>query len=238
MIFAPRVPEIKRNLAPQTICLTFHDVIPVRTANSLWFDCSVSEFRSELDWLVNRGAHFISVQQLYRHLTSNAPLPSFPVCITFADNYLGFYTNAYPILKTRKIPSAMFVHTGYVGAPIGRPKMTWNQLIQLDREGLVAVESQTVTHPADLKTLSKSQLDREMVDSKVSLEQHLGHRIDFIAYPNGKFDKRSEQAAKAAGYKMGFSEVLRPAESSPSIFAVARYVHTKFRLAWYACRGN
>jgi peptidoglycan/xylan/chitin deacetylase (PgdA/CDA1 family) len=232
LILFQAVPQIKLGLPIQTICLTFHDVVPDRTADSLWFDCSVPELTAELDWLVKRRAHFITVQQLYRHLTAGAPLPGHPVCVTFADNYLGFYTYAYPLLKARGIPCAMFVHTGYVGAPVGRPKMTWVQLEELDKGGLVAVESQTVTHPVDLRKLDARTLDREMEGSKADLQKHLGHRVDFIAYPNGKFDVRSERAARAAGYLMGFSEVLTPAERSPSIFAVARYVHTKFKRAW------
>ncbi len=217
------------NLPPQTLCLTFHDVIPARTSSSLWFDCSIGELRAEIDWLSRHGAHYITLRQLYSHLTRGTKLPSHPVCITFADNYLGFYTYAYPELRKRHIPCAMFVHTGYVGSPIGRPKMDWTQLRQLDREGLVDVESQTVTHPADLRLLPDARVQKEMVQSKATLQKQLGHPISFIAYPNGKFDRRSEKAAEKAGYLMGFSEVLTPAEWSPNIYAVARYVHTKYR---------
>jgi peptidoglycan/xylan/chitin deacetylase (PgdA/CDA1 family) len=225
-------PPILPHLKSETICLTFHDIVPERTSKSLWFDCSVKEFKEEMDWLSKRGAHFITVQELYKHLTKGAPLPPHPVCITFADNYLGFYTYAAPMLRDHRVPSAMFVHTGYVGSPVGRPKMDWHQLVSLDRDGLVDVESQTVTHPADLRTLSDSNLKNELRGSKMSLEQHLGHQVSYIAYPNGKFDRRSERAAEAVGYRMGFSEALTPAERSPSIFAVARYVHTKYKQAW------
>jgi peptidoglycan/xylan/chitin deacetylase (PgdA/CDA1 family) len=232
MIFGTTALPLLPGLKPETFCLTFHDVIRTRTSKSLWFDCSVSELTSELDWLRRRGAHFISVRQLYRRLTTGGSLPAHPVCVTFADNYLGFFTYAYPILQRRHIPCAMFVHTGYVGSPIGRPKMNWAQLVELDRHGLVSVESQTVTHPLDLRTMDSNKVQAEMTHSKIDLERHLGHPIQFVAYPNGKFDHRSETAARSAGYLMGFSEVLEPAEASPSIFAVARYVHTKFKRAW------
>jgi len=230
--FAGSNGQMVRDLPPRTICLTFHDIVSERTSTSLWFDCSVPELNAELDCLTRRGAHFVTVDQLYRHLSSEAPLPAHPVCITFADNYLGFLTYAYPILSRRHIPCTMFVHTGYVGAGVGRPKMSWPQLQDLDRQGLVDVESQTVTHPADLRLLPDDRVQHEMEDSKHDLEKHLGHSIRYVAYPNGKFDTRSERAAKSAGYIMGFSEELRPAENSPSLFAVARYVHTKYKRAW------
>jgi peptidoglycan/xylan/chitin deacetylase (PgdA/CDA1 family) len=225
-------PALKPGLPPRTFCLTYHDVVAERTADSLWFDCAEPELKQQLDWMGSHGAHFVSLDQLYAHLTSGARLPSHPVCITFADNYLGFYTYAYPILKTRHIPCAMFVHTGYVGSPIGRPKMDWDQLRQLDREGLVTVASQTVSHPLDLRKLSWSKQLAEMVDSKGTLEQQLGHPVPYVAYPNGKYDVRVEEAARRAGYRMAFTEVLTPAEESANIFAVDRYVHTKWRRAW------
>jgi peptidoglycan/xylan/chitin deacetylase (PgdA/CDA1 family) len=232
LLLAIAVLPIKRDLPPRTLCLTFHDVIPVRTPDSLWFDCSVDELKNELRWLTAHGAHYVSVNDLYGHLTAGIALPSHPVCITFADNYLGFYTYAYPILKQQRIPCAMFVHTGFVGSPVGRPKMTWPELRQLDREGWVTVASQTVTHPPDIRTLPNGKLDWEMSYSRSELESHLGHRIPYLAYPDGKFDVRCETSARKAGYSMAFSERLTPAERSPSIFAVSRYVHTRYRQGW------
>lgn len=219
-------------MTASTICLTFHDIVPDDFPDRLWFDCTETEFKDEIRWLKKAGAHFISVPQLYRHLTTGSPLPSHPVCLTFADNYLGFYQLGYPVLEKLGIPSAMFVHTGYVGSPIGRPKMDWEQLQQLSNEGLCLIESQTVTHPTDLRTMSWPALQNEMVRSKQDLESHLHRQALFLAYPNGRYDDRSEKAAKAAGYVMAFTEVLKPAERSPNIFAVSRYVHTKFRRAW------
>lgn len=225
-------------LGTKTPVLTFHDVIPHRTQKSLWFDCSVSEFTSILNRLAERRARFVSVEDLYLHLTKGTPLPPRAVAITFADNYLGFYRYALPILRARKIPTIMFVHTGFVGSQVGRPKMSWAQLIELDREGLVTLASQTVTHPEDLRTLSRVTQLKEMADSKASLQKHLGHPIRFLAYPNGRFNADSLQAAKQAGYAMAFSEEQAPAELSSSLFAVNRYVHTKWDRAWKDAYGK
>jgi len=234
--FAPATPELRSGLKARTPILTYHDVVPKRDGNSLWFDCSVPELNGQLDWLTTRGAKFVSVDALYDHLTRGTALPKGAVVITFADNYLGFYTNAWPILRRRKIPVAMFVHTGFVGGRQGRPKMDWTQLRELDRSGLVTVASQTVSHPEDLSKLTAGALRRELVDSKAELERQLGHSILYLAYPNGKYDLRVANAAAQAGYRMAFTEVTQPAELSPSIFRVNRYVHTRYRQAWQAAR--
>ena len=211
------------------VVLTYHEIVPDGFRGKLWFDTTVSEFKSEIRAMKKARVHFISVSQLYDHLHHSAALPSRPVCLTFADNYIGFKNFAYPVLKANRIPSAMFVHTGFVGSSIGRPKMSWADLEQLDREGFVEVASQTVTHPLDLKTLSRRQLRREFWESKRDLENHLHHRVLDLAYPNGKFDRRCEEEARLCGYRMAFSEVTRPADSSPGLYSVNRYVSTRWR---------
>ena len=218
-------------LRQTVVVLTYHDVVPIRNAESEWFDCSISELENQIRAMERAKVKFINLDQLYGFLKYGAPLPSRPVCITFADNYLGYYRYALPILRRHHIPSAQFVHTGFVGSPIGRPKLTWAQLKELTQAGDVTVGSQTVSHPADLRLLSDARLKREMVDSKRALEIHLGRPVRFLAYPNGKFDARSERAAQAAGYATAFSEVTQPANLSPSLFAVNRYVHTKWQAA-------
>jgi peptidoglycan/xylan/chitin deacetylase (PgdA/CDA1 family) len=225
------LPHLHPNLHQAVVVLTYHDVVPERTADSEWFDCSASELEGQLRVMEHAKVHFITVEQLYRYLSFGEALPARPVCITFADSYLGYYQYALPILRRHRVPSAQFVHTGFVGSPVGRPKLTWAQLKEIDKAGDVTIGSQTVSHPADLRLLPATRLKSEMVNSMRSLESHLGHPIKFLAYPNGKFDARCERAAQAAGYAMACSEVTRPANLSPNLFAVNRYVHTKWQLA-------
>jgi len=226
------LPGLSSRVQGLTPILTYHDVIPERTSESLWFDVSVSELTDQIHWLKQHGAHFVSVDDIASHLLRGASLPKNATAITFADGYEGFYRYAMPILRAEHVPVAMFVHTDYVGDQHGRPKMTWEQLKELDREGLVTVCSQTRTHPADLKKLNSKQLREEMVGSKAILSRQLGHPVRYLAYPNGKYDRRVATAAMKAGYDMAFTEQLSPAEKSPNLYMVSRYVHTKYRLAW------
>jgi peptidoglycan/xylan/chitin deacetylase (PgdA/CDA1 family) len=230
---ASPTPEIRRGLPPKTVALTYHDIVPRRDSSALWFDCTPGELRAQIEWMKKRGAHFVSVPQLYEHLTRGSALPPHPVVVTFADNYESFIERALPILREYRVPVAQFVHTGWVGDHShGRPKMSWDELRRVDRDPLVTIGSQTVSHAADIRKLSASALRREMTQSKADLEAHLGHRIRFLAYPNGKYDARCERAARDAGYIMAFSEEQRPSEKSDSIYSVDRYVHTKYRKAW------
>jgi hypothetical protein len=76
-----------------------------------------------------------------------------------------------------------------------------------------------------------------MSGSMRRLSEELDHEIDYVAYPNGKFDLRVAHFARAVGYKMAFTEEQAPAELSPNIYQVARYVHTKYQQAWVDAYG-
>lgn len=216
------------------VALTYHDVTPTK---SVWFDCTPSEFRSQIDAMTRAGRVFVSVDRVAEALEGGRPLPRGAVCLTFADNYRGFYTHAWPLLKKRRIPVAQFVHTGYVGSPVGRPKMTWSQLRELDRSGLVTIGSQTVSHPADLRSLSDAAVRREFSASRARLEKELGHPVRYLAYPNGKFDGRVARLARASGYRLAFTERLSFLTSVPSRWEVPRWVHTKWRQAIRSADG-
>jgi len=218
--------------AGKTVVLTYHDVVPKK---QVWFDCTPKELTDQLDWLRRKGANFVSVEALADSIRTKRPLPQGSVLITFADNYAGFYRYALPELVKRKIPAALFVHTGYVGSPVGRPKMTWEQLSRCKQLGF-SVQSQTVSHPTDLRKLPTTVLAREFEQSAEDIRQNLGERPRFLAYPNGKFDKRVARQAKLAGYELAFTEASQPAERAPSRWEVPRYVHTKYREAWAAVR--
>jgi peptidoglycan/xylan/chitin deacetylase (PgdA/CDA1 family) len=211
-------------------------MVEKRGKDSLWFDCTPEELRAQLSWLTDQGAVFVSLADVESALTGGPPLPEHAVAITFADNYKGFLTQAWPILKEEEIPVTMFVHTGHVGSQKGRPKMTWDELRGLEQSGLFHAESQTVSHPADLRSLSREAMAREFRDSKSKLEQELGRPVKHLAYPSGKFNRIAEEEALAAGYTLAFTEEQDPAETAPSRTSVPRYVHTRYREAWQEAR--
>lgn len=219
-------------LTTKTVVLTYHDMVLRRDQNSVWFDCTPEELLEQLDALAESGANFISLEDLYHGLTGTKPLKPQSVVITFADNYQGFFDHAWPILKKRGIPTTLFVHTGHVGSQKGRPKMSWQTLSELMDSGLVSVQSQTVSHPADITKLGASSVAKELSISKTDIESQLNSQCWAIAYPNGKFDLATAAAAEKAGYLIGFTEEQSPAESAPDIYRVPRWVHTKWKEAW------
>ncbi len=213
-------------------------MVPKRDSKSLWFDCTPAELTEQIATLSKWGAQFLTLEELWKGLTGQKPLPEKGVLITFADNYQGFYSHAWPILEQKGIPVTLFVHTGHVGSHKGRPKMTWQTLLELQKSGLVSVQSQTVSHPEDLSSLPETEIAKELADSRLSIEMELQASCWSVAYPNGRFSERVGKMAEDSGYVIGFTEEQKSAESAPSIMLVPRWVHTKWREAWQSVQGD
>lgn len=130
------------------------------------------------------------------------------VCITFDDGYKDNYEFAYPILKREHIPFSIFVTTDFVdnkttmwwypGESLG---MSLNQLSIIAKDPLCTIGAHTISHPR-LEDLSVSQQEKEIVESKLWLEERLGHAIDYFSYPHGSFNEQTKRLVREAGFKM------------------------------------
>ncbi len=227
------LPLHPRSLTNRVPVIVYHDIVKERRRDSAPGDCTAEEFEQQMDWLAQQGAVPISLIQLHRHLVRGDAVPEGAVALTFDDGYQGFYEHAYPVLKRRRWHAAVFVHTSRVGDRSGgRPKMDWETLRRLDREGLVSIGSHTRSHPDDIRALTISQQYDELARSKETLEKELGRTVTFLAYPGGKNDLLSRDFARKIGYTMAFTMQNGLAEESPDILAVNRYVHTQLEKAW------
>ncbi|HLK13803.1 MAG TPA: polysaccharide deacetylase family protein [Fimbriimonadaceae bacterium] len=229
----PVTPKIAiRSMSRRVPVIMYHDVLPKGIPDWQYFDTTPEEFEAQMAMIEAHGFQPITADQLYTHLTEGADIPLKSIVLTFDDNYRGFYENAYPILKKHNFPAIEFVHTDYVGKSTGEhPKMTWEQLAELNKSGLVTIGSHTESHPADITTLYYDAQKKEIFDSKSILEKHLGAKVDFFAYPDGKNDSVSQGLVKEAGYKMAFGTNTGLAEESKSLFTVRRYEHLKLEQA-------
>lgn len=229
----PAFTEISmRGMTDRIPVIMYHDVVERRDGKAEWFDVTQDEFTKQMDRIAELGLTPISLDQLYRHLTLGETLPGPAIVLTFDDNYQGFYDYAYPILKERGYPAAMFVHTGFVGNTTkGRPKMSWETLRELTADPLITIGNHTVTHPEDITKIDPTKAQEEINEGKRELEAQLGKPMDYLAYPNGCNDESVQQMARAAGHKMAFTIHNGLAEESPNIVAVNRYIHTRFETA-------
>ncbi len=68
----------------------------------------------QLDW-IGRHFRFISLDELGATLETRGELDEPVAAVTFDDGYRDFYEVAFPVLRARDIPAAVFVTTSLVG---------------------------------------------------------------------------------------------------------------------------
>lgn len=86
--------------------------------------------------------------------------------------------------------------------------MTIEEIVEIDRKGLVTIGAHTLNHPV-LKNEDNNTCNHEIVNSIRLLEDYLGHKIKHFAYPNGipqlDFTEREINILKAEDITLAFS---------------------------------
>lgn len=124
------------------------------------------------------------------------------ISLTFDDGSAGFWANAWPLIQSRGLKTTQYIPTGTLNND--PDMMTPAQISTLAQDGQ-EIGSHSVTHPY-MTTLSDSQLQTELVNSKSMLEAipGVGTVTDF-AYPYGDYDARVIAGERATGYLSGRS---------------------------------
>lgn len=104
--------------------------------------------------------------------------------------------------------------------------MTINQLLEIDKDGLVEIGAHTMMHPI-LANETDIRSKSEIVDSINGLEAILNHPIYSFAYPNGQpnidFGEREIEVLKNTTCKIAFSTKSRNIHKTDNIYSVPRF---------------
>lgn len=157
---------------------------------------SPATFDEQMGYLSSHGYTPITLDTLAAIYSNQAQAPAKPVVITFDDGYIDFYANAYPTLKKYAFHAVSFIPTGLIGSG---GYMSWDNIRELQKSGLVSFEGHTISH-AYLPKLSTQQLTKELRDSKNTLQSQTGTVVNFIAYPFGASNSTVTKVAQSVGY--------------------------------------
>ena len=179
-----------------------------------------SDFQAEMEWLAHHRYHAVSQLQAFEALEYGKPLPSRPVMITFDDGYRDVLWHAAAVLHKLHMPATAYIITDRVDGP-DPSFLTWPELVRLEKLGFT-IGSHTVHH-LDLTSLSAADTWSELNDSKRTLEQHLGHPVQWFAYPAGREDPSVVALALKAGYVMAVTTQPGSAQSAQDPLRLHRY---------------
>jgi len=252
---------------------------------------STRMFTQQIEW-IDANYNLMSLDEISHLPPGNSTIRGKrAAAITFDDGYADFYWNAFPVLKSKGIPSAVFVVSDLVGteklhvhdelflllsaaSSSGRfgslaqnaearngaiPRdaivtdlsrslqskqglfsamryllatldqrqlhelmeglrgryelgseslrefysLSWEMLSAVQQQGVI-IGSHTASH-ALLPRHDRTDVERELVESRALLEKRLGKQIKHLAYPDGQFCGDVVQAAAVAGYENAYT---------------------------------
>ena len=138
--------------------------------------------------------------QLAVRLRSN-PLPGTPqLRITFDDGHISNYRLALPLLEKYSCKATFFVIAGMIGT---QNFMTWDHLREIVALGH-RVESHSFSH-VFLTRLGEAELRSELLRSKATLEDRLGHPVTALSAPHGKWNRNVARMCAETGYLQLFT---------------------------------
>ncbi|MEM1248886.1 MAG: polysaccharide deacetylase family protein [Acidobacteriota bacterium] len=135
--------------------------------------------------------------------------------LTFDDGLRSVVREALPVLTANRLPSHLFLTTGFVGAtnewpsqPAGAPvfeMMSWDEVETCLSSGMT-IESHTVTHP-DLRRLDRAAIEQECEEADEEIGRRLGVVPTLMAYPYGGISEAALQVSRDR-YEASFSTTL------------------------------
>ena len=102
--------------------------------------------------------------------------------------------------------------------------LTWSDVRVLAGHALAEIGAHSVEHPI-LTRIGGERLDREVLQSKTVLEQHVGRPVTSIAYPNGgpeDYDNRVVQIVKAHGFACACTTLIGTNTALTDLFELRR----------------
>lgn len=181
---------------------------------------SVDEFRSDLQYLKDKGYSTVVVQDLIDYVKKGTPLPDKPIMLTFDDGFYNNYVYAYPLMKEFDYKMVLCPVGSYTDTftesgdkHVEYSYLNWTDIKEMSDSGRVEIQS----HTYDLHTMDRSHSGSKKVSGETSdqyrqrLVDDLGKMQDEIttqvgrtptafAYPYGAISKEALPILKELGF--------------------------------------
>jgi peptidoglycan/xylan/chitin deacetylase (PgdA/CDA1 family) len=147
-------------------------------------------FRRQMTWMKQSGWRGLSVSEALHY-------PAEPgVCITFDDGCETDLIAAAPVLREFGFHATFYLTAGFLNTP---GYLNASQVRELDGQGFeIGCHSMTHSYLSDLRA---PELKREIVDAKLQIEKMVRHAIEHFSCPGGRYDERTLQMARDAGFR-------------------------------------
>ena len=168
-----------------------------------------SAFETQMAYLKEHGYRVITLDELYDFIEYKNPIPPQSVLITVDDGWRPFYDIAFPILKKYQYPATLFVYTDLI---TGTGKtLNWRQIKEMAEEG-IEIECHTQSHRYLDRRVNGESFQQYVASVQVelnscprTLEQKLGVKAKYLAYPYGATNQLVSALTEKYSYSAAFT---------------------------------
>jgi peptidoglycan/xylan/chitin deacetylase (PgdA/CDA1 family) len=187
-------------------------------------DVSMEDFRSQIDYFLRKGIHFVS----YSDLLNGTVTGSRNVLMVIDDGNQSVYQAYHQILEPRHIKPMLAIYPRIIGR---KPyALTWDQLRELSQHGCDVAAHGYYHLLLNQKLFDKDRalFNKEIYASKEVLEKMLNVRISAFVYPDGVRSDITKKTLKEAGYAYAFTidwgPLLYPLSLNKDPYELPRYM--------------
>lgn len=117
--------------------------------------------------------------------------------LTFDDGNFSDLEIVLPLLKQMDCTATFFIVTDRIGTP---HHLSWPQVRELHGAGMT-IGSHSVSHP-DMRGLDEAGQSKELLASRLRIEDELGAAVTAFSFPFGKFNDGLVGLARETGYSV------------------------------------
>lgn len=164
--------------------------------------CGINKFKETITQLLEDGIEVVNPTTALSYIKNKHDRPF--VLITFDDVPFDALENAVPILRKQKLPYTFFISPSFMN---NKEYLSEEDVKELAKDPLCTIGAHTMTHPMLRKVNNPKE---EIEQSKLLLENIIGRKVEFMAYPYGKHSSISlkiRKYAKEVGFKAAFGTI-------------------------------
>lgn len=169
---------------------------------------SPSLFAAQMEWLYGAGYRAIAFEEIN---SLDAESMNRAVIITFDDGYASFMDYAFPLFTEYGFKSTINIIGKHAGGFMSGddPRLSWDECRLLIKSGIVELGCHTYDLHAWFGTLSRAgaiaavneRLPQDLTLFQKVYTEELGRPAGILAWPYGRYDEKSIEIAKRAGFR-------------------------------------
>jgi peptidoglycan/xylan/chitin deacetylase (PgdA/CDA1 family) len=183
--------------APGFPILMFHALTEQRVSER--YTLALDDFASMMNKLRSEGRRGVSLTQALQAKCDNTR----DVAITFDDGHASNHDLALPVLLDLGFTATFFITTARIGSD--DEWMTWRHLAAL-RESGMDLQAHGHTHRF-LTELTRSDQDLELDRPRRLFEEKLGHTVEHLSFPGGRYTRYALRRAWQLGYRSACTSI-------------------------------